>query len=76
MAASPPSTGDPEKGVEGGLASNRPSNEQTSMEELRLDVDPDIVDWDGPDDPENPRNWPQFKKTYHVAAVSLLTLAA
>lgn len=24
--------------------------------------DPDLVDWDGPDDPENPQNWSRFRK--------------
>lgn len=26
------------------------------------DKDPDLVDWDGPDDPENPMNWPVQRK--------------
>ncbi|KAF2724072.1 MFS general substrate transporter [Polychaeton citri CBS 116435] len=26
------------------------------------DLDPNIVDWEGPDDPENPRNWPEHRK--------------
>ena len=38
--------------------------------------DPNVVDWDGPDDPANPLNWPGSKKTLHVAIVSLFTLAA
>nr|UOS85805.1 MFS transporter [Hypoxylon rubiginosum] len=32
-----------------------------------------IVDWDGPDDPENPINWSSAKTWGHVAIVSLLT---
>lgn len=26
------------------------------------EANPDLVDWDGPDDPENPFNWPSYKK--------------
>lgn len=35
--------------------------------------DPNIVDWDGPDDPENPQNWSFGTKTITVACVSGLT---
>jgi hypothetical protein len=41
-------------------------------------VDPDIVDWDGPDDPENPLNWPARRKWMNIgllSAITLLTLA-
>lgn len=36
--------------------------------------DPDIVDWDGPDDPENPLNWSGRKKVVATATISLITL--
>jgi hypothetical protein len=36
--------------------------------------DPNIVDWDGPDDPENPMNWPTSKKIASIGLVSLITL--
>lgn len=36
--------------------------------------DPDVVDWEGPEDPTNPLNWPKSKKTVVVALVSILTL--
>lgn len=38
--------------------------------------DPNIVDWDGPDDPANPMNWSRTKKNMHVGIVSCFTLAA
>ncbi|AEO63142.1 uncharacterized protein THITE_120949 [Thermothielavioides terrestris NRRL 8126] len=41
--------------------------------ELEVD-DPDIVDWDGPDDPQNPRNWAGPAKLAHVVLVSAFTL--
>ncbi|KAI1193011.1 fluconazole resistance protein 1 [Nemania serpens] len=35
---------------------------------------PNVVDWDGPDDPANPHNWPGSKRWSHIAVVSLLAL--
>lgn len=35
--------------------------------------DPMIVDWDGPDDPENPLNWPLPKKAATIGVVSAIT---
>lgn len=34
-----------------------------------------IVDWDGPDDPENPYNWPLFWKVFFVLEISFLTIS-
>ena len=36
--------------------------------------DPDVVDWEGPDDPARPLNWPAFKKWKNIFVVSTLTL--
>ena len=36
--------------------------------------DPNIVDWDGPDDPENPLNWASSKKLAAMTIVSLVTM--
>ncbi|KJZ78858.1 hypothetical protein HIM_01631 [Hirsutella minnesotensis 3608] len=35
--------------------------------------DPNVVDWDGPDDPENPLNWPFSKKFAALGIVSAIT---
>jgi hypothetical protein len=35
--------------------------------------DPDIVDWDGPDDPRNPMNWPRWMKVLNCAVISSYT---
>ncbi|KAL1733727.1 major facilitator superfamily domain-containing protein [Schizophyllum commune] len=32
-----------------------------------------VVDWDGPDDPQNPKNWPRAKKWRATIIVSLFT---
>lgn len=36
------------------------------------DNDPNIVDWDGPDDPERPRNWPARRKVLFVIVTSAM----
>jgi hypothetical protein len=33
----------------------------------------DLVDWDGPDDPENPQNWSPLHKWSTIALVSTIT---
>ncbi len=37
------------------------------------DQDPNVVDWDGPDDPANPLNWPAKKKWSIIAALGAVT---
>ncbi|KAI0150979.1 putative MFS transporter [Pestalotiopsis sp. NC0098] len=32
------------------------------------------LDWDGPDDPENPQNWPTYKRRMQVILIALITL--
>jgi hypothetical protein len=36
--------------------------------------DLNIVNWDGPDDPENPMNWTLAKKVRAIGIVSLITV--
>ncbi|KAL2000332.1 hypothetical protein VTN02DRAFT_3272 [Thermoascus thermophilus] len=36
--------------------------------------DPNLVEWDGPDDPENPQNWPKWKKWLITMTLSTLTV--
>jgi hypothetical protein len=33
-----------------------------------------VVDWDGPDDPQNPQNWSPKKRVILIALVSFITL--
>ena len=35
--------------------------------------DPNIVDWDGPDDPANPKNWSSFRRWLIVVCMGLMT---
>lgn len=34
----------------------------------------DVVDWEGPDDPNNPLNWPATKSFGHVVIVAILSM--
>lgn len=34
------------------------------------------TDWDGPDDPENPQNWPAWKRHMHIIPPALVSFAA
>ncbi|CCH43077.1 Polyamine transporter 3 [Wickerhamomyces ciferrii] len=38
------------------------------------EIDPELVTWDGDDDPQNPRNWSSQKKWISIAVVSFYTL--
>lgn len=52
-------------------SSEEPKDEQPIP---RARVDSNLVTWDGPDDPENPRNWPIQRKWIVAWVVSLFTL--
>ncbi|KAK7421604.1 hypothetical protein QQX98_002071 [Neonectria punicea] len=70
---------------EGSLTTDRP---QTTDEEAARKVeptknesdasapndDPNAIGWDGPDDPQNPMNWPEKRKWITIGALSLMTL--
>jgi len=43
-------------------------------EDEKASENPDIIDWDGPDDPANPMNWPFSKKFAAIGTVSFITL--
>ena len=36
--------------------------------------DPDIVEWDGPNDPENPLNWSAGRKWANIITFSTITM--
>lgn len=59
---------DPKSSLETGLAV---ADDHTPPPE---EADTKIVDWDGPDDPANPLNWPSRKRWAHIIMVSLLGL--
>ena len=47
--------------------------DQTAIEQETKD---NIVDWDGLDDPQNPRNWPAWKRMTQVVLASAFLLTA
>lgn len=51
----------------------KPRDEETTKE-VAESQDPNAVGWDGPDDPENPMNWPAKKKWSCIGALSVMTL--
>ncbi|KAI2621772.1 MFS general substrate transporter [Hypoxylon sp. NC1633] len=60
---------DVEKGAKQG------ENQEGSMDGQQ-DLDSNVVDWDGPNDPANPLNWPSLKRWLHITYVSLFVLYA
>lgn len=50
--------------------SGAPAGEKREAE----DQDPNVVTWDGPDDPANPMNWTMRKKWSNIAVLSVLTI--
>ncbi|KAJ5096989.1 MFS transporter cpaT, partial [Penicillium angulare] len=56
---------DAEKGI------NRDGPE---LAENKQPQDPNIVDWDGPNDPENPLNWTKAKKINATISIALITV--
>lgn len=34
-----------------------------------------VMDWDGPNDPDNPQNWPMSKRVYHAVVPALFGFA-
>lgn len=59
--------GDQEKDLE---AQGHPKIEDNSS---KAEKDPNLVTWDGPDDPENPRNWSTRKKWAATLTMSTFT---
>jgi hypothetical protein len=49
-------------------------DDKSSKNPALAESDPNDVWWDGPDDPENPLNWPGSKKWSNIFVLSLTTL--
>ncbi|RMD43858.1 hypothetical protein DV735_g1188, partial [Chaetothyriales sp. CBS 134920] len=50
------------------------AEESIGVDLSSTDKDPNIVDWDGPDDPRRPVNWPRARKWTVLSVVSTITL--
>lgn len=49
------------------------SSKTAPVEEEIEERDTNVVDWEGPEDPENPLNWPSWKRVMHIILVSATT---
>ncbi|KAH8671539.1 major facilitator superfamily domain-containing protein [Xylariales sp. PMI_506] len=58
---------DPSEDLKTDLESG-PSDQDT------VNADPSVVDWDGPEDPLNPKTWPNSKKWLNISVLSILTI--
>lgn len=83
MGSSPPDTDvvlDKELGKEVGITPEHPESSPSISEKdlhettAEAPLDPNIVDWEGDDDPHNPLNWPRAKKWRNIAVVASLAL--
>lgn len=65
-------------GLESGSEDATPFNidEEKAGDSAQTPADPNVIDWDGPNDPANPLNWSQSVRLGHVALISLITLIA
>lgn len=57
-----------------GTGKNPPAGDATGDAAGDAVADPNLVDWDGPSDPANPRNWSQARKMISISLVSLSVL--
>lgn len=59
----------------GDVVSTQQARENDSEEKEKL-ADPNLIEWDGPDDPENPMNFKLSRKWIITIATSLITFVA
>jgi multidrug resistance protein len=65
---------DVEKGTQSQAHSTHTLSSGAPLEEQDEPRDPNIIDWDGPNDPENPQNWAASRKWGIIAALGAVTL--
>ncbi|KAK2782510.1 hypothetical protein FQN52_000838 [Onygenales sp. PD_12] len=64
---------DPEKGAPIYVNENDKNQSRSPSAAGTGPTDPNIVNWDGPDDPQHPYNWTTTRKTAIVLSISLIT---
>lgn len=60
--------------LESGEATEMKDREEEAMHSGAKYENKDVVDWDGPSDPANPRNWKARAKWTHVLLIGGFTL--
>ena len=64
---------DLERGTRSSDSSEKKGESSGNEGEKEVEVDPNIVDWDGPDDPANARNWTERKKWGNILVIASIT---
>lgn len=59
---------------ESGTVKVQDEEKATKEQDIVQPHGPNAVGWDGPDDPNNPMNWPAKKKWSCIGALSLMSL--
>lgn len=59
----------------GSNADQNEKNSESAPDSLEDDSDPYLVDWNGPDDPDNPQNWSMPRKAFVTGLLCLLTFS-
>jgi hypothetical protein len=77
---------DPEKSILDGLDGSDDIEKGSGDDVEKGNKDPEkgperaapaaVIDWDGPDDPENPHNWPIGKRILHILPPAMISLTA
>lgn len=49
---------------------------QPNQKATEQGLNKDVVDWEGPKDPQNPQNWPAWKRMIQVVFASAFLLTA
>jgi hypothetical protein len=56
--------------------SDQPVPSKPNQAAVSHETKDNIVDWDGPNDPQNPQNWPSWKRMTQVILASVFLLTA
>lgn len=68
-----PASSNLEKEVDLEAGHGSEDSDKKQPETTKPEADPNIVDWDGPDDPQNPVNWSEKLKWANVAVIASIT---
>lgn len=68
-----PASSSSEKEVDLEAGHGSEHSDKKEPDTIKVGADPNIVDWDGPDDPKNPINWSEKLKWANVAVIASIT---
>jgi hypothetical protein len=57
-------------------AHEKPAISEDGQTAIEQETKNNVVDWEGPDDPQNPRNWPAWKRLTQVVLATAFLLTA